>query len=284
MSPSVLLVTVTFNSSSVLDDFLASVAVGTAHEHEVIVVDNASHDIDTVRDIVVRHPSVRLLELPENQGYGRGMNAGVELAGSATDYILIANPDVLFLPGSIDSLIAAAELTPTGGAFGPAILNADGTLYPSARELPSLRTGIGHALFGRAWPENPWTRGYRIPVSAADGQRHAGWLSGACVLIRTRAFEQLGGFDTSYFMYFEDVDLGARLAAHGWSNVYLPEAQVLHSGAHSTSQSATSMGQAHHDSAYRYLSRRYAAPHLAPLRGVLRLGLSLRSRWLSRKR
>jgi N-acetylglucosaminyl-diphospho-decaprenol L-rhamnosyltransferase len=284
MSPSVLLVTVTFNSSSVLDDFLISIEVGTSHEHEVIVVDNASQDLDALREIVARYPSVRLLEMAENRGYGRGMNAGVEFAGSSSDYILIANPDVSFLPGSIDSLIATAEMTPTGGAFGPAILNADGTLYPSARQLPSLRTGVGHALFGRAWPENPWTRGYRIPVSAADGQRHAGWLSGACVLIRTDAFEHLGGFDTSYFMYFEDVDLGARLAAQGWSNVYLPEAQVLHSGAHSTSQSPTSMGQAHHDSAYRYLSRRYSAPYLAPLRGALRLGLYLRRRWLTRNR
>ncbi|WP_104199842.1 glycosyltransferase family 2 protein [Cryobacterium sp. Y29] len=284
MSPSLLLVTVTFNSSSVLDDFLTSIEVGTSHEHEVIVVDNASQDLDVLREIVARYPSVRLLEMAENRGYGRGMNAGVEFAGSSSDYILIANPDVSFLPGSIDSLVATAEITPTGGAFGPAILNADGTLYPSARQLPSLRTGIGHALFGRAWPENPWTRGYRIPVSAAVGQRHAGWLSGACVLIRTVAFEHLGGFDTSYFMYFEDVDLGARLTAQGWSNVYLPEAQVLHSGAHSTSQSPTSMGQAHHDSAYRYLSRRYSAPCLAPLRGALRLGLYLRRRWLTRNR
>jgi N-acetylglucosaminyl-diphospho-decaprenol L-rhamnosyltransferase len=284
MSPYVLLVTVTFNSSSVLDNFLTSIDVGTSHDHEVIVVDNASSDLDAVREVVARHPSVRLLELTENEGYGRGMNAGVEFAGSGSDFILIANPDVIFLPGSIDSLIATAELTPTGGAFGPAILNADGTLYPSARELPSLKTGIGHALFGRAWPANPWTRGYRVPLSAADGQRQAGWLSGACVLIRTDAFEQLGGFDNSYFMYFEDVDLGARLAAQGWLNVYLPEAQVMHSGAHSTSQTPTSMGQAHHDSAYRYLSRRYSAPHLAPLRGALRLGLYLRRRWLTRKR
>ncbi|TFD29219.1 glycosyltransferase family 2 protein [Cryobacterium lyxosi] len=283
MSPSVLLVTVAFNSSSVMNDFLKSIEVGTSHEHEVVVVDNASSDLDTLREIVARHPSVRLHELAQNHGYGGGMNAGVKFAGSSSDYILVANPDVSFLPGSIDTLIDSAEHTPSGGAFGPAILNADGTLYPSARELPSLRTGIGHALFGRAWPENPWTRGYRVPVSAADGQRHAGWLSGACVLIRTGAFEQLSGFDTSYFMYFEDVDLGERLTAHGWSNVYLPEAQVMHSGAHSTSQSPTSMGQAHHDSAYRYLSRRYSGPHLALLRGVLRLGLYLRRRWLTRK-
>lgn len=284
MSVSVLAVTVAYNSSTVLAEFLTSLEMATTHDHEVVVVDNASPDVDAVRTIVAGHAPTRLLELKENLGYGRGMNAGVDFAHIDADYVLIANPDVHFMPGSIDALIAAAETTPGGGAFGPAILNANGTLYPSARELPSLRTGIGHALFGRAWPKNPWTRKYTVPVSSGDGQRVAGWLSGACLLVRANAFQELGGFDTSYFMYFEDVDLGARLAADGWTNVYVPTAQVVHTGAHSTSQALTSMDLAHHDSAYRYLSRRYAAPHLAPLRAFLRIGLRLRSRWLARKR
>lgn len=279
---SVLAVTVAYNSSGILDDFLTSLEIGTTHDHEVVIVDNNSSDIAAVRSIAARHAPVRLLEQTENLGYGRGMNAGVEFAQMHADYVLITNPDVKFMPGSIDALIEAAESTPGGGAFGPAILNADGTVYPSARELPSLRTGIAHALLGRAWPNNPWTRKYKVTVSTSEGQRVAGWLSGACLLIRAEVFHKLGGFDTSYFMYFEDVDLGARLADEGWTNVYVPGSRVLHTGAHSTSQAPTSMELAHHTSAYRYLARRYSAPHLAPLRAVLRLGLRLR--WLLLKR
>lgn len=282
MTVSFLAVTVAYNSSGILDDFLTSLEIGTTHDHEVVIVDNNSSDIDAVRRIVARHAPVRLLEQKENLGYGRGMNAGVESAHIDADYVLITNPDVKFMPGAIDALIEAAESTPGGGAFGPVILNADGTVYPSARELPSLRTGIGHALFGRAWPNNPWTRKYKVNVSTNEGQRAAGWLSGACLLIRAEVFHKLGGFDTSYFMYFEDVDLGARLADEGWSNVYVPGSRVFHTGAHSTSQAPTSMDRAHHASAYRYLSRRYSGPHLAPLRAVLRLGLRLR--WLLLKR
>lgn len=284
MAASVLIVTVTYNSSDVLGDFLSSLTAAATGPHSVLVVDNASGDVDATRAIVAAHPGARLLELSANHGYGGAMNAGVAAAGAESDYVLIANPDVVFGEGSIDQLIAAAEAAPEGGSFGPAIHNPDGSVYPSARELPSLRTGVGHALFSKAWPQNPWTSRYRAARTRTDGTRQAGWLSGACLLVRSRAFQQLDGFDTSYFMYFEDVDFGARLGAHGWSNIYVPTAHVVHSGAHSTSKSSTRMDLAHHQSAYLYLSRRYSAPYLAPLRAVLRVSLALRSRRLWRAR
>jgi N-acetylglucosaminyl-diphospho-decaprenol L-rhamnosyltransferase len=284
MPASVLIVTVTYNSSSVLEDFLASARKATSHPHTIVVVDNASDDVDATRSVVAAHPEARLLELTVNHGYGGAMNAGVESAGDDADYVLIANPDVVFGEGSIDALVAAAESTPRGGSFGPSIYNTDGSLYPSARELPSLRTGIGHALFSRAWPSNPWTAAYRAPATGPNGRRQAGWLSGACLLLPAPVFRDAQGFDTSYFMYFEDVDLGARLGAKGLANVYVPEARVIHTGAHATSKASASMSLAHHRSAYLYLSRRYSAAHLAPLRALLRISLALRGHRLSRKK
>src|SRR5659263_451997 len=92
--------------------------------------------------------------------------------------------------------------------------------HPAARELPSLTQGAGHALFGRIWPGNPWTRAYQRRQQQAGTERAAGWLSGACLVLRREAFEAVGGFDPSYFMFFEDLDLGERLGRAGWSNVY----------------------------------------------------------------
>src|SRR5690606_10093760 len=106
--------------------------------------------------------------------------------------------------------------------LGPRVLNEDGTTYPSARAVPSLRTGVGHALFTNLWTANPWSRRYRDDLAPADEARDAGWLSGSCVLVRRRAFDELGGFDEGYFMYFEDVDLGYRLGKAGYRNVYEP--------------------------------------------------------------
>jgi N-acetylglucosaminyl-diphospho-decaprenol L-rhamnosyltransferase len=102
------------------------------------------------------------------------------------------------------------------------------------------------------------------------------------VLVRRAAFDSVGGFDPHYFMYFEDVDLGAKLGRAGWTNLYVPAAVITHTGAHSTSQTAGRMERTHHDSAYLYLSRKYAGWYLAPLRSVLRIGLTVRRWWVNR--
>jgi N-acetylglucosaminyl-diphospho-decaprenol L-rhamnosyltransferase len=279
MPPSVLVVTVTYNSADTIVPFLDSLATA-GHVDEVVVVDNASAEAEAVREAVTA-AGYRFVELDHNAGYGGGVHAAVERAIVVPDYVLIANPDVTFAPGAIDALVAAGEQEARAGALGPKILESDGTIYPSARRLPSLRTGVAHALFGRIWPGNPWTVRYRAERET-EARRDAGWLSGACLLVRGTAYHELGGFDPGYFMYFEDVDLGARLGQAGWRNVYVPEAVVTHSGAHSTSSARKSMEKAHHDSAYRYLSRRYSAWYFAPLRLAIRLGLWGRLWWVSR--
>ena len=281
MSPSVLVVTVTYNTGQTLVPFLESLSTASVHPLTVVIVDNASADLKLERSVAETHGAI-LLELPENRGYGGGVAAGVDAYGASADYILITNPDVSFSPGSIDALVTAAEQNLDAGALGPRILDADGTVYPSARNLPSLRTGIGHALFGRVWPTNPWSTSYRAERDYGDQARAAGWLSGACLLVRKSAYEAINGFDPKYFMYFEDVDLGARLGKTGWRNLYLPASTVTHTGAHSTSRSAKRMEQAHHSSAYLYLASKYSAWYLAPLRAVLRVGLAARSWWVTR--
>jgi N-acetylglucosaminyl-diphospho-decaprenol L-rhamnosyltransferase len=152
----------------------------------------------------------------------------------------------------------------------------DGAIYPSARALPSLGRGIGHALFGWWWPSNPWTASYRRE-RGEPREGPAEWLSGSCMLVRREAFDAVGGFDPSYFMYFEDLDLGERLGKAGWLNVYVPSAVVVHTGGHATARDPGGMAAQHHRSAWLYLSRHYAGWKWAPLRLVLRAGLAVRS-------
>jgi N-acetylglucosaminyl-diphospho-decaprenol L-rhamnosyltransferase len=114
-------------------------------------------------------------------------------------------------------------------------------------------------------------------------EREAGWLSGSCLLVRREAFDSVGGFDEGYFMYFEDVDLGERLGRAGWLNVYAPDAEVVHTGAHSTKRHAEAMLAEHHRSAYRYLSSHYQGPAWLPVRFALRGALAVRE-LLARRR
>ncbi|MEN0083826.1 MAG: glycosyltransferase family 2 protein [Leifsonia sp.] len=273
-------VTVSYNSSSQLDSFLSSLDEELRAGVTVVIADNASADIRSSEEIARAH-GARVLPLGENLGYGGAVNRAVASLPSTVDAVLICNPDVLVGEDALDALRARLDAEPTIGAVGPRILNEDGTLYPSARRIPSLRTGIGHALFVRVWPANPWTKAYRSEnqVSARD----VGWLSGACLLVRRSVFEELGGFDEGYFMYFEDVDLGYRIGRAGFRNRYEPAASVVHVGGLSTQAESRRMVRVHHASAYRFLANKYRGPLLAPVRAVLRAALAARA-WLLTRR
>ena len=276
--PRAAVVTVSYGSTDVLPAFLESVPAASTEPIRVVVADNRG---DEVAALVTEQGALHL-PMPVNVGYGAAMNAAVDSLPSNVEWVLIANPDLILSPGALDTLIAVGQTDPRIGAVGPATLTAEGELYPSARAVPSLRTGVGHALFANLWISNPWSRAYRNDTDAEPVRRDAGWLSGACVLVRRSAFEEVGGFDPDFFMYFEDVDLGYRLGKLGYRNVYEPAAVVTHTGAHSTASDSRAMIKAHHDSARRFLDKKYSGWKLWPVRTVLAIGLNVRSLILGR--
>lgn len=278
-------VTIAFNPGPELDTFAATLARATAREVELVIVDNGT-DRARVDDVAARYAAplgARVQRPGRNLGYGAAANLGA--AGMSGSWLVVANPDVEWRPGSLDALLQAGARHPEAGALGPRILNTDGTVYPSARALPSLVTGSGHAVFARLWPGNPWTRAYReSQEEVADAEHAVGWLSGACLLLRRAAWAEIGGFDEEFFMFFEDVDLGDRLGRRGWKNVYVPGAEVVHDQGASWRDKPASMIRAHHASAETYLHRRYDAPWQAPLRLALSAGLRARCVWQTRGR
>jgi len=272
VTAAVRVVAVTYSPGDALPAFLSSLADATKREVRVVLADNGSDD-GVPEAAALAHPHVELLPTGSNLGYGGAANVGARAGDEA--WLVVANPDITWRPGSLDALLDAAERWPRAGAFGPAILTPDGDLYPSARAFPSLGRGIGHALFGWWWPANPWTRSYRAEAGTpVEGT--TGWLSGSCMLLRREAFEAVAGFDPTYFMYCEDMDLCRRLGEAGWSNVYVPSSVITHLGGHATSRAAGAMQREHHRALFRYLSRQYAGPAYAPVRAALGVGLLLR--------
>jgi N-acetylglucosaminyl-diphospho-decaprenol L-rhamnosyltransferase len=272
MNGALRVVVVTYSPGAALDDFVASLRRATVRAVDVVLADNGSDDGVPER-VAATAGDVRLLRTGGNVGYGSAANAG--LADVRQGWGLVANPDLRFEDGAVDELLAATERWPRAATLGPAIRTPDGALYPSARDLPSLSTGIGHAMLGWLWPANPWTARYRREREAPT-ERPAGWLSGSCLLVDLEAFHAVGGFDPAYFMYFEDVDLAERLSRRGWLHVYVPSALVTHEGGHATAREPRRMLRVHHTSAMRYVSARYAGRHHAPLRLLLRAGLGAR--------
>ncbi|MFB9904764.1 glycosyltransferase family 2 protein [Allokutzneria oryzae] len=267
-------VTVTYSPGDTLGRFLDTLVKATSRDVTVVLADNGSTD-GVPEAAAAERENVEFLPTGGNLGYGGGANRGVAALPDSVGWIVVANPDLEWGPGSLDELIAAAERWPRGGAFGPLIREPNGEVYPSARLLPELGRGIGHALFSKIWAGNPWTRQYRQEDKTVR-ERTAGWLSGSCLLMRREAFDSVAGFDPRYFMFFEDVDLGDRLTRKGWQNVYVPSAEVVHIGGVSTAKVKPKMLAAHHDSAYRYLADRHPGPAWAPVRLAIKAGLALR--------
>lgn len=268
-------VTVTYNSSETIGPFLHSVRAHLGDEVEIVVVDNDSADANQTRSITESF-SALFVPSPSNLGYGTGMNLGVSHLPSTVDTIVLSNPDLTFGSNILLPISKLFDATPSLGIAGPQIREENGEIYPSARAFPSLRIGIGHALFSRIWQNNPWTLAYHSGAVDYTKTSYPGWLSGACLVVRKSTFDEISGFDSAYFMYFEDVDLCLRAAQGGWGRVYVPDAHVTHLGSHSTQGSSKRMLSEHHRSAYTYLSRKYHGWYLAPLRGALWLGLRIR--------
>ena len=279
--PALTVVTVTYSPGSHLDRFMSSLTVATDRPLTVVIADNGSSD-GTPEEAVERYPGTRLLRTGANLGYGTAVNRAVATVPPDQEFILIANPDVTWGPGSIDALTDAVARWPRAGTLGPLIRDPDGSVYPSARHLPSLIRGGMHAVVGFAWKANPWSKAYR-QERLEPSERPVGWLSGSCLLVRRKAFDAIGGFDERYFMYMEDVDLGDRLGRAGWLNVYVPTSEILHDKGHSTGREPARNLRAHHDSTYIYLSDRHDRRWQAPLRWTMRAALEVRARAAVRK-
>jgi N-acetylglucosaminyl-diphospho-decaprenol L-rhamnosyltransferase len=273
----VAVVTVSYGSEGVLGPFLESLSAATTTTPLVVVADNKPTQ-DSVVARLASDTGARYMAMASNRGYGHAINEAVRQLPPAIEWVVISNPDVTANPGAIDALLHTAGSDPTVAAVGPRILSSAGEVYPSARSVPSIRSGIGHALFANLWPTNPWSRHYRKDAGISLTRRDAGWLSGAFLMVRRSVFEHLNGFDESYFMYFEDVDLGYRIGKLGFRNVYEPAASVVHTGAHSTRTESARMIQAHHDSAQKFLFKKYPGPLMWPVRAALQVGLAVRSR------
>lgn len=261
---------------------VVSLREASASELDICVVNNAPDDpLTRLRS----QPGVRIIDSPRNMGYGGAVNYALRDMPASVEWILVSNPDTRFEPGSIDVLLDTGRRTPDAGTLGPRVLNEDGTVYPSARDIPSLTAGTGHALFSKLWPANPWSARYRRADKSQGVQGEpvaAGWLSGSCLLVRRVAFESVHGFDDRFFMYFEDVDLGERIGLAGYRNLYVPSARVTHIGGTSTRRRSHTMLRVHHESAYRYLAKRYHHWYQAPLRWALYVGITAHDRLTNR--
>jgi GT2 family glycosyltransferase len=277
---------VSFNTASLLRDCLRSVVADT--RGPVLVIDNCSQDgsADLVRQ---EFPGVWLRVEETNRGYGAAANVALRELG--TPYVLLLNADTRLTAGTVEALAAYLDDHSVAAIAGPRIVNPAGRYERSAHRLPTPMSLLLHAPW---WP-GPQSR----PAPESDRQsprdrlrqrlaplrrsewrsRPADWLLGAALAIRTAAFEEVGGFDETFFLYQEEIDLSYRLRAAGWEIHYAPVTTIVHVGGASTSQRATETFGQFVRSTQRFARLRLSRPRALGVRAVIaavvlaRLGL-----------
>lgn len=245
-------------------------AAGVAN---IVVVDNASTD-GSPSALALVDPDVQLVMTGANLGYGGGVNRGAARIESE-EFVLVLNADVVVEPDAPAVLAAALQREPELGIVGPRIHEVDGSVYTSGRTFPHLADAVGHAFIGLVTTENPYSRRYLLTDWDHTTPRDVDWISGSCFLVRRRAFEDINGFDESYFMYLEDVDLCWRIGRAGWRVRYESAASVIHVQGVSTSQTPYRMLAAHHRSLLQYWWRT-TPPRGRWLLPIVALGLAVR--------
>ncbi len=209
---------------------------------EVLVIDNGSGDgsWEALQEGFQQRGwhkdgKVRLLQSLVNGGFGAGMNIGFAAGlsdGTAPDYYYLLNSDAFVQGETIATLRDFLGQHPGAGLAGSFVQGTDGTPHRTAFRFPSIagefemaaRTGIFTRLLA------PWVVAMNIPAT----ETQVDWTAGASLMIRRPVLEDIGGFDETFFLYFEETDLCRRAARAGWRTHYVPDSRVTHLGSAST--------------------------------------------------
>jgi hypothetical protein len=189
---------------------------------EIVVLDNASDDrsADAVRKCF---PQVRLIEQASREGFGVNQNRVIRATRGR--YAYLVNPDTFSDDWGFARLVAELDDHPRVAALGPRLVYPNGEQQESAWRFPTpFASVLGLATLGRVG----------IEQSVGELPRSVDWLMGSALVLRREALDDVGLFDESFFMYFEETDLCLRLRKAGWELQYFPALTVVHQKAEST--------------------------------------------------
>lgn len=221
-------ITVSYNTREATLEFLRSLISSAPPEStEVIVVDNGSSD-GTVAAIRDEFPGVTLIDAGENLGFAAGVNRGMDVATG--EYILLLNPDMIVLPGSVTALVAFADQHPEYGIYGGRTLRRDRSLEPSSCWAgPTIWSLLMFStMLSTIFRGSPVFDPESMGTWKRDTVREVSIVTGCLLLMRRSLFREVGGMDEDFFLYGEDAEFCLRSGSLGWRPVIVPEATMIH--------------------------------------------------------
>ena len=228
--PVVSVLIVNFNCGQLLSAAVRAVLASPV-SLEIIVADNGSSDdsLASLRNRFGTHPRVRIIENRENLGFACANNRIIPQAKG--DYILLLNPDCVVYADTLTSMLAAMEAHPKAALGGCLIRNPDGTEQAGARRaVPTpWRTFVRVLQLNRLFPHHPRFRSFVLSQEPLPGEpTFVEAISGAFMLVRREALEQVGPLDEGYFLHCDDLDWCMRFRQAGWQILFVPDAEAIH--------------------------------------------------------
>lgn len=233
---------------------------------EIVIVDNDSQDgsFEVLSTHVAREGwdkdgRVRVIQSGHNGGFGAGNNVGIRAglsSGKPPDYVYILNSDAFPAGDAIATLITHLEATPEAGFAGSYIHGPEGDTHLTSFRFPSIASEFeGSVRFG---PVSRLLRNYRVPIETPTQTQPVDWLAGASLMMRQKILDEIGLFDETFFLYFEETDLCLRAARAGYRTDYVPASKVAHIGSATTGMKTWARVPPYwYDSRWYYFSKNY---------------------------
>lgn len=218
------IIIVNYNSGDLLDKCIKSIP---KDRYEVIVVDNGSKD-ESLRIAKKNSPYVKYIPLPKNYGFAKACNIGAKKACSSL--LLFLNQDTKVIHKGIRECIKFLKSKKRIGAVSGTILNSDMTIQSNLRRFPRIPLIFfgRKSLLTKLFPNNRFSRKYMYLDTDFKKPQKVEAIGAVALFTKKKVFEEIGGFDSSFFLYFEDIDLCYRLWKKNWEVWYYPSPTAVH--------------------------------------------------------
>lgn len=271
------IVIVNYNTGQLLGSCLESVYAGAnGTPFDIWVVDNNSRD-DSVEVVRSRFPKVRLVQNAANLGFSRANNEVI--SQSKSEYILLLNPDTVIVDDAIERMVKFMNANPHIGISGCRVLNTDRTLQLACRRsIPTPKVAFCRLIgLSRLFPNNKTLAKYNLTYQDPNETHEVDAVSGAFLMIRRKAVEDIGLLDERFFMYGEELDWCLRAKRAGWAVMYHPDAEIIHYKGESTKYNSRKAAFEFYRAMYLFHKKHFAKKYSPVTNFVIYAGIVLKA-------